>query len=131
MIKQLHDIDDIWDYIKDVVQKHGGYSKSDIHALVKSNEMQAHGIPGVCGFITTIIQYPQLRVLLVQFGGGRGMDEWKYDIRGYFEEYARWNVCDEIQILGRIGWSRIYPDMKTGWAVYRRQLGAIIDKETA
>lgn len=113
---------EIWEHIEDVAKTHGGYSELDVFSLVETNDMQSHGIKGKCGFITQILQYPQSRVLLVLFGGGRDFDEWKNEIWDYFEGYARENNCDEVQMMGRLGWTKLYPDARTGWAIYRRGL---------
>jgi hypothetical protein len=118
-------LSDIWNFIEDVAKTHSGYSELDIFSLVETNDMQAHGIKGKCGFITQILQYPQSRVLLVLFGGGRNIAEWKDQIWPYFEGFARENNCDEVQMMGREGWIKIFPDARTGWCIYRRGL----DKE--
>lgn len=119
------EFDDIWPLIAGVVEKHGGYNKEDIYECLKAWEMQAHvydnnGIK--MAVITEVRKYPRNRVLLILFAGGTDIKGWKDTIKQYFADFASRNKCDEMQVIGRLGWGRIFPETKTAWAIYRHRI---------
>lgn len=116
---------EIWPLISGVVDKHGGYSEEDILECIKTGEMQAHvydnnGIK--MASITEIRQFPRNRVLSILFAGGTHIEGWKDTIKQYFEDFAKLNHCDEMQVIGRLGWARIFPETRTAWAIYRHRI---------
>ena len=118
--------DEVWPLIEKVVDKHGGYNKQDIKDSLETGDMQAHAYEQddsiKMAAITEIRQYPRSRVLLILFAGGANLSGWKDTIKQYFEGFAAWNKCNEMQVIGRLGWGRIYPETKTAWAIYRHRI---------
>lgn len=114
---------DIWPLIEKVVAGQDSYHKDDIIFSVSTGEMQAHVVEEngkICfAAITQFLKFPRNQILFVPFGGGKGVDRWKNPFRRYLEGFARKNNCSEIQMLGRLGWAKVYPHAKTAWAVYR------------
>jgi hypothetical protein len=59
------------------------------------------------GFVTgQIIDYPGMKVLALQFTGGRKLKSWASDMWNTLESFARDNGCSKIEGAGRIGWLR-------------------------
>jgi hypothetical protein len=59
------------------------------------------------GFVTgQFLDYPGMKVLALQFTGGRRLREWSSDMWNTLESFARDNGCSKIEGAGRIGWLR-------------------------
>ena len=119
------EFDRVYDLVRGVVERHGGYNKEDIRACLAAGEMQAHvhGDDEIkFAVITEIVRYPRRWVYLLLFAGGNGIGEWKDTAKEYFETNARYFGCAEMQVIGRLGWGRVYPKAKTAWAIYRETL---------
>lgn len=59
------------------------------------------------GFMTcSIIDYPKMKVLSLQFLGGREFSKWSNEMFGTLEIFARENNCSKIEGGGRKGWIR-------------------------
>ena len=62
---------------------------------------------GLCvTFVTEIIEYPQKRVLLIKFLGGRRFDTWVHRI-DFLREFAYEKGCTAIELYGRPGWEKV------------------------
>lgn len=60
---------------------------------------------------TKIENFPYCKVLKIEGCGGGRLDDWKHMISG-LEDFGRANQCDGVEIYGRPGWHRIFPDYK-------------------
>lgn len=64
----------------------------------------------LAAFVTTLQSYPTgwntARVVLL---GGERMESWRHLLR-QVEEWARSEGCDALEIVGRKGWQRVFPD---------------------
>lgn len=58
---------------------------------------------------TKIENFPRCKVLKIDGCGGSGLNGWKHMISG-LEDFGRANQCDTVEIWGRPGWQRIFPD---------------------
>jgi hypothetical protein len=58
----------------------------------------------VVGAITTeVIYYPEKRMLMIHFLGGKGMDKWYVDMSDAMSEHARESGCTGIECIARSG----------------------------
>lgn len=58
---------------------------------------------------TKIENFPRRKILNIDGCGGGGLNTWKHMISG-LEDFGRANECDGVEIWGRPGWHRIFPD---------------------
>ena len=106
----------VWPVIKDFVDKSAAYSggrtssekiKKDCEDgtvflwVAHDDEHETHG------FVTgQLSDYSDMKVLALQFTGGRKLKEWANDMWSALEDFARENGCSKIEGAGRIGWLR-------------------------
>ncbi len=112
------EIRSLWPRIKDFAQKIGDYSEKADAADYQSAALRGH-----CQFwvddvtspnvlvITKIETYPKKKILKVDGAGGTKLSAWKHMITD-LERFGRLNDCDEIEIWGRVGWQRVFPDYR-------------------
>lgn len=60
--------------------------------------------------VTQIMEYPQMRVLVMHFLGGVEGLTWKAPMLALLQRFARDHNCRTIESTGRSGWARIFRD---------------------
>lgn len=63
--------------------------------------------------VSRIVEYPKLRMLLVEQLGGKEFDAWEYPIHDALVKMAQFNDCNGLELWGRKGWVRKMT--KHGW----------------
>jgi hypothetical protein len=61
------------------------------------------------GAVTEVAVFSTRKVGRVLLAAGRNLNQWKA-FMGRLEEWARAEGCSAIEIIGRPGWGRVYPD---------------------
>jgi hypothetical protein len=64
------------------------------------------GERAVAAVVTVITSFPTQRVCTILLCGGEDVDSWVNQVLGRVEEYARWEDCGQVEIIGRPGWRR-------------------------
>ena len=100
---------------------HGRFESQDIlHELFTGKQQfwavwdeEVEGLPIIGVVITEVMQYPQRRILSIQYCTGSRLDEWMSDIIELLEQWAKTCGCDGMELTGRRGWARkLQPE---GW----------------
>ena len=58
--------------------------------------------------VTELINYPQMRTLVMHFTGGRKLPKWKNEMLQLLQRFAKDNGCSVIESYGRPGWGRVF-----------------------
>jgi hypothetical protein len=113
-----HEIDSVWNQIKDYVEDaakytYGRFTANDIRNGIKKNLNQqlwvAHDDEVIHGFVVTEpIDYPQLKAMIMLFIGGFVLHLWKDDMLSTIQKFAYSIGCDCIESQGRSGWERLF-----------------------
>jgi len=113
-----HEIDGIWNQIKDYVEDaakytYGRFTANDIRNGIKKNLNQqlwvAHDDEIIYGFVVTEpTDYPQLKAMIMLFTGGFELHLWKDDMLPTIQKFAYSIGCDCIESQGRPGWERLF-----------------------
>tara|TARA_R110002096_G_scaffold379891_1_gene573880 strand:- start:260 stop:580 length:321 start_codon:yes stop_codon:yes gene_type:complete len=79
-----------------------------------------HNIDGVG--TTEIIQYPEKRMVVVQFLGGDNFNDWVWDMLERFKDWGKDNGCSGIEATARMGfWKWLEQDgFSRSYVVYER-----------
>ncbi len=73
-------------------------------------------------FVTEIVTHLSgIKVARILSLGGKSMNRWIH-LTDLVEEWARQNSCDSLEIGGRKGWGRVYPDYKLIEYVFSKEL---------
>lgn len=64
----------------------------------------------VAAVVTCITDFPAKRVCTILLCGGEDVDSWVAKVLSTIEEYAHWEECGQVEIIGRPGWQRKCPD---------------------
>jgi hypothetical protein len=117
---QSKDVNDAWQYAEEFIVdalKHGigEYLPEDIKLMCQDRRMQLWikwGDKGPIGaFVTQILNYPQLNVLLVLLLGGKTFLEWKTEIDEILIGYGKEHNCKYVEFFGRKGWKNYLKDI--------------------
>lgn len=87
----------------------GGFDEmnaDDVLEAAEAGTMQVWAVGHVAIFVTQIIQYPRLTVLLAAFCGGSEGPQWFADLDLTLDTFAAENGCQEVRWIGRDGWLR-------------------------
>lgn len=113
-----HEVDLIWNQIKDYVEDaakytYGRFTANDIRNGIKNNLNQqlwvAHDDEIIHGFVVTEpIDYPQLKAMIMLFIGGFDLHLWKDNMLSTIQKFAYSIGCDIIESQGRPGWERLF-----------------------
>jgi hypothetical protein len=72
------------------------------------NELRPEGV-----FLTSIGDYPSLRVLRIDFLGGQNLSDWIHVAQWALQRFAHDHGCARLEMTGRLGW---LPTLeKLGW----------------
>lgn len=106
----------VWPFIKEYVEKSTAYSGERTEAEDVRRDVENGSVflwvsydenYDTCGFVTgQFIEYPGMKVLALQFTGGKKLKSWASDMWNTLEYFARENGCSKIEGAGRIGWLR-------------------------
>jgi hypothetical protein len=117
---QSKDVNDAWQYAEEFIVdalKHGigEYLPEDIKLMCQHQRMQLWikwSDKGPIGaFVTQILNYPQLNVLLVLLLGGKTFLEWKTEIDEILVGYGKEHNCKYLELFGRKGWKNYLKDI--------------------
>jgi hypothetical protein len=117
---QSKDVNDAWQYAEEFIVdalKHGigEYLPEDIKLMCQHQRMQLWikwSDKGPIGaFVTQILNYPQLNVLLVLLLGGKTFLEWKTEIDEILVGYGKEHNCKYVEFFGRKGWKNYLKDI--------------------
>ena len=118
---QSKDINNWWSvaepYITDALKYGiGEYKPEDIKELCKQQQMQLwlfgdnKEIKGC--FVTQILNYPQLKVLLVLLLGGKNFKEYKGEVDETLLRFGKEHDCKYVEFFGRKGWGNYLKDLE-------------------
>lgn len=91
----------------------GRYEAEDVLGWLKDRNWQLwlaseEGVLIAC-CCTEIIKYPRRTYARVTLAGGHAMATWAHHMKD-IEKWARIQGCDGIELGGRPGWKKIFPD---------------------
>ena len=126
-------IDTCWEKIEAFIAKaaeytYGRYTVSNIHDLVMDGEYQLwiayDGKDFKGAVVTNIINYPQRKLLGMQFCGGEELSTWKDPMLDLLKRFARDSGCEGIESTGRPGWAKVFQNdgYKATWVTYELPL---------
>lgn len=118
---QSKDINNWWNvaepYITDALKYGvGEYTAQDIKKACESTTMQLwlfgdrKEVKGC--FVTQILNYPQLSVLLVLLLGGKDFKEHKENVDDTLLRFGKENNCKYVEFFGRKGWGNFLKDLE-------------------
>ena len=111
------DIEHVWHLIHDYMEgaakyTHGRYTVEDIKQGILTNPGQqlwvAYDDKVYGAVITEIMQYPQMRALIMHFTGGVELPKWKNEMLALLQRFARDHDCQTIESFGRTGWKKVF-----------------------
>jgi hypothetical protein len=117
---QSKDVNDAWQYAEEFIVdalKHGigEYLPEDIKLMCQDRRMQLwikwNDKGPIGAFVTQILNYPQLNVLLVLLLGGKTFLEWKTEIDEILVGYGKEHNCKYVEFFGRKGWKNYLKDI--------------------
>ena len=94
---------------------------ADIREQLLAQRMQLWVVPWTLAVVTQIQTYPGTRLCMLVLCGGEELARHKGDL-GEIERWAKALGCEEMRLMGRRGWGRIYPDYEEIATVMRRRL---------
>ena len=113
---QSGEVDKWWSHVESYVAKAlkygvGEYTTDDIKQACKEAKMQLWVYAdeknrGV--FITQILNYPQLNILLVLLLSGDNFKEWRDEVDELLTRYAKEKDCKFVELYGRKGWGKAF-----------------------
>ena len=122
-------VDTCWDKVEKFIEKaakytYGRYTTSNIYDIVKDGDYQlwvafeAETFKGAV--VTNIMNYPQKKILCMQFCGGEELKLWKQPMLDLLKRFARDLGCEGIESTGRPGWAKIFENdgYKATWVTY-------------
>lgn len=111
-IKQ-DDLHKWWPLVRQFIEKaltrgYGEYDADDIHTLLEDGNagliLAVVNNNVVAGIVTTVIEKPALREMIIMTAGGDHLDDWLDEIMEVFDIVAKQQQADVIAIHGRAGW---------------------------
>lgn len=114
---------------KAIKRSHGRWNMEFLYASILNGNQQLwlsfdaeNNIDGVG--TTEILQYPEKRMIAVQFLGGDRFNDWVWDMLEKFKDFGRDNDCTGIEATARMGfWKWLeQDDFSRSYVVYERSL---------
>ena len=113
-------VEQAWEYVEDYIAdslKHGvgEYTTDDIKQLCQSKQMQLwikwddEEVKGA--FVTQILNYPQMKILLVLLLGGNDFIKWRDEVDEILIGYGKEHNCKYVEFFGRKGWKNYLKDI--------------------
>ena len=114
-------IADVWEDIQGYVKNcakftYGRFTEQDILRDVLSKDQQLWvsfdtETKVIVGFlITEVVEYPQVKMLVMHFTGGQDFKSWVPDGLPKIQKFARDNGCIKLESYGRAGWEKMWKD---------------------
>jgi hypothetical protein len=115
-ISAILDIDQVWTDIESYIEgaakyTHGRYTADDIRQTFKEGGQQlwiAYDDKIYGAVITEVIDYPQMRALVMHFTGGIELTKWKDEMLSVLRSFAKDANCQTIESFGRTGWKKVF-----------------------
>jgi hypothetical protein len=115
-ISAILDIDQVWADIETYIEgaakyTHGRYTADDIRQTFKEGGQQlwiAYDDKIYGAVITEIMEYPQMRALVMHFTGGIELPKWKDEMLSVLRSFAKDANCQTIESFGRTGWKKVF-----------------------
>jgi len=126
------DIDMWWGYVDGYIKsalEYGidEYTSDDIRELCKNKQMQLwikfdKNVQGA--FVTQILKYPQMNILLVLLLSGKKFKSWRDEVDELLQRYGKDSNCKYIELFGRKGWGNYLKDInyKEQVRVYSKEI---------
>jgi hypothetical protein len=122
-------VDTCWSKVEKFIEKaakytYGRYTTSNIYDIVKEGDYQLwvafEGETFKGAVVTNIMNYPQKKILCMQFCGGEELKLWKQPMLDILKRFARDLGCEGIESTGRPGWAKIFENdgYKATWVTY-------------
>jgi len=113
-------VEQAWEYVEDYIAdslKHGvgEYTTDDIKQLCQSKQMQLwikwddEEVKGA--FVTQILNYPQMKILLVLLLGGNDFIKWRDEVDEVLLKFGKEHNCKYVEFFGRKGWTKFLKDI--------------------
>jgi len=113
-------VEQAWEYVEDYIAdslKHGvgEYTTDDIKQLCQSKQMQLwikwddEEVKGA--FVTQILNYPQMKILLVLLLGGNDFIKWRDEVDEVLLKFGKEHNCKFVEFFGRKGWTKFLKDI--------------------
>lgn len=111
---QSTEIDKWWEHVEPLITKAlkhgvGEYKAEDIRQACEERRMQlwVHADENSRGvFVTQVLNYPQMSILLVLLLGGTNFKEWREEADDLLTRFAKDKGCKYIELFGRKGWGK-------------------------
>jgi hypothetical protein len=125
---EMTDLDAWWPVASPLVDKalpglRGRWSLEEIEADCRAGNKRLwvvlRGSELLSAVVTVIISFSTQKVCNILLCAGQDMDSWVTEVLDTIDEYAAWEGCAQVEIIGRDGWERKCPDyQKAGvWLV--------------
>jgi hypothetical protein len=122
-------VDTCWNKVEGFIAKaakytYGRYTTGNIYDIVKEGDYQLwvafDGETFKGAVVTNIMNYPQKKILCMQFCGGEELKLWKQPMLDLLKRFARDLGCEGIESTGRPGWAKIFENdgYKATWVTY-------------
>lgn len=105
-------IDEVWPIVRPHIQRaldhepNPGYTIDDIYDGLKLAMMQLWCWGDEASLVTTLQERDGRKWCHLLVMGGVGLNEWLPYLK-LVEDWAKSKGCDQMQVYGRIGWSRV------------------------
>ncbi len=129
-------LDQIWDTVSGflspaVDRSHGRWSMPSLKEAVREGKQQLwivyQGNNPIKGVATTEIQdYPNKRMLAIQYLGGEDLDKWAFSMLEILEEFATATNCKGIEATARKGfwkWMKDY-NYEEAYTVFQKEISS-------
>ena len=125
------DVEAVWPSVEGFLERAFATTKkldsADAYCMAMGGEVQlwvGFGQEGLVGAALTAIEtYTNgYRVVTFLAMGGEGFKKWDRQLLGAVEAFGKENGCDAVEIQGRKGWGRWFPEFEpTSW-YYAKEL---------
>ena len=113
-------VEQAWEYVEGYIAdalKHGigEYLPEDIKTACKEQRMQLwikyeeDKVKGA--FVTQILKYPQMKILLVLLLGGNEFIKWRDEVDEVLQRFGKEHNCKFVEFFGRKGWGNYLKDI--------------------
>jgi hypothetical protein len=113
-------VEPAWEYAEEYIVdalKHGigEYLPEDIKQACKEQRMQLwikyedEEVKGA--FVTQILNYPQMKILLVLLLGGNDFIKWRDEVDEVLLKFGKEHNCKFVEFFGRKGWTKFLKDI--------------------
>lgn len=115
-ISAITDYESVWHLIQDYMEgaakyTHGRYTVDDIKAELLNGNQQlwiAYDDKIYGAVVTEVIEYPQMKALIMHFTGGVELPKWKDEMLSVLRSFAKDCGCQTIESFGRTGWKKVF-----------------------